>query len=308
MSFDISVVVCSYKCPPFINNTLKSLSEQEIANISFEILIVDYNESSEIPNLIKKWIDNHSLNIRYISESKKGLSNARNTGITESKSDIIAFIDDDATADPLWLDQISRSFATSEDVLVAGGKVVPLWSQTPPDWLDESLYRMLSVIDWGDVPRCLKWPERLIGTNIAFRKEVFDRFGTFDERLGRFGNNLIGSEEIELQKKVMDYGYQVYYCPNAVVRHLVPPDRMEKEYFYRRAYGSGKSDAILAKKNYSGFRLYERKLSAITKLGINHIARKCVRNDGKRHFTVSKNICYYRGFLERLKIPEQRHE
>ncbi len=304
MRFDISVVICSYKCPAFIDNTIKSLSEQEIANIFFEILIVDYNETLEIPFLIKKWIQNQSINIRYIPESKKGVSNARNTGIRESKSDIIVFIDDDATADPLWLDSISRSFSTSDNVLVAGGKVVPLWSQSPPEWLGESLYRMLSVIDWGDKPRSLKWPERLIGTNIAFRKEVFEQFGMFDERLGRFGNNLIGSEEVELQKIVMDKGYLVYYCPDAVVHHLVPPERMEKEYFFRRAYGSGQSDAILAQKNNSGFRFLGRKVGAISKLHLNHMIRKCTRKDGKRHFTFSKNICYYRGFLERLRNPE----
>ncbi len=46
------------------------------------------------------------------NEEARGLSGARNTGVRHSGGDIIAFLDDDATAHPDWLEILVREFGT----------------------------------------------------------------------------------------------------------------------------------------------------------------------------------------------------
>ena len=60
-----------------------------------------------------------------------GLSGARNTGMGVATGDVIAFLDDDAAADPGWLARLSDSYADPR-VLGVGGLVRPLWDAGRP--------------------------------------------------------------------------------------------------------------------------------------------------------------------------------
>lgn len=122
---------------------------------------------------------------------------------------------------------------------------MPIWDAPPPPWLTPDLHRSLSLLSWGDQPRFLEWPERVIGVNCAFRREVFEQYGGFDPNLGRVGEYLLDKEDVELQMKLVRAGKKVFYNPRAVVRHHVPAARMTREYFQRRSEGSRLGERIL---------------------------------------------------------------
>jgi glycosyltransferase involved in cell wall biosynthesis len=242
----ISAALCTYRRPDVLPAAIESLLAQSLPTDQYEILIVDNNSQDETVSVVQKYVQDNPLRVRYVLEIQQGLSCARNTAVRLALADTIAFLDDDAVADSDWLDSLVEAYDGNASAWAVGGKVLPIWDGERPGWLNDSMLRSLSLLDWGDQCRPLQWPERIIGTNCSFKKQVFSEVGHFATELGRMGTLLLGNEDTEIQERIHALGGSVIYAPRAIVHHHVPAVRMTKRYFYRRAYGTGRSEAILA--------------------------------------------------------------
>ena len=77
------------------------------------------------------------VRLRIVQEPRRGLSFARNAGLAAARGDIIAFTDDDATADPAWLAALIAPFDERRDVMCTTGLVLPAELNTKPQLLFE---------------------------------------------------------------------------------------------------------------------------------------------------------------------------
>jgi glycosyltransferase involved in cell wall biosynthesis len=266
----ISVVVCTHRNPLLLNKTLESLSIQTIRRGLYEVIVVDNNSGDSTRQVVDRYPE-----VRYIFEEKLGLSHARNTGVQDVRGDIIAFIDDDAEASEGWLEALLKIYEAVPDAWAVGGKVLPIWDAPKPDWITEDKFRQLSLVVWGDASRPLHWPERIIGTNCSFRRQVFSDIGFFDTGLGRIGTVLLGNEDTEIQQRIHALGRLVYYTPDAVVHHHVPAHRMTREYFKRRSEGTIFSQSILSLRSQGKDREVEKINSELRrKLELSDLAQK----------------------------------
>ena len=236
----ISVVVCTHNNAEYLKKALASLREQDLPAGEYEVVVVDNASTDHTAQTCEVHTE-----CTYVFEGRLGLSVARNTGIRAAQGSIVAFIDDDAEAEAGWLSALMSGFEKGDDVWAVGGKALPIWGGPVPEWLTEKHHRSLSLISWGEETRSLEWPERIIGVNCSFRKSVFERFGLFDECLGRIGQALLGHEDTEIQERLHADGKTVMYVPEAVVHHHVPASRMTKEYLARRSNGTLTSEKIL---------------------------------------------------------------
>ncbi|MFC1714996.1 glycosyltransferase [Candidatus Poribacteria bacterium] len=241
----ISAVICTYRQPDMLAAAIESLLAQSLLPDDYEILVVDNNSQDATAEIVQSYVQDNAHRIRYVLETRQGLSYARNRGVQLAASDILAFLDDDAVADRDWLSSLLEVYDNVPDAWAVGGKILPIWDGERPKWLKDTMLRMLSIVDWGNEKRPLKWPERIIGANCSFRKQVFSEVGLFATDLGRRGSLLLGAEDTEIQERLHKLGKLVFYTPRAVVDHHVPCERMTKRYFYRRSYGSGRTVAIL---------------------------------------------------------------
>ncbi len=242
----ISAIVCTYGHPQLLEEAVRSLQAQSFAGREgYEIIVVDNKPADGTATMIHDMASEGPVPLRYLQEAREGLSQARNTGIREAKGEIVAFLDDDAKADPNWLASLLEVYDSNPNVWAVGGKVLPIWDAPRPSWLADTMLRSLSIVDWGDELRTLRWPERLIGTNCSFARQAFSQVGLFSTELGRKGNLLMGHEDTELQRRILSSGKLVVYTPAAVVHHHVPAERMTRRYFCRRARGTGRSEAVL---------------------------------------------------------------
>ncbi|HWO43092.1 MAG TPA: glycosyltransferase [Candidatus Eisenbacteria bacterium] len=242
----ISAVICTYRRPDTLPGAIRSLQKQTLPATAYEVIVVDNNSNDATAEIVQSYQRKAGFDLHYVLETRQGLSHARNAGIRKARAEIVAFLDDDAVAAPDWLGSLLDVYRRVPDAWAVGGKVSPIWDGARPKWLRETMLRSLSLVDWGDEERPLKWPERVIGTNFSFRKQVFSEIGLFLVDLGRRGDLLLGNEDTEIQERIHELHKVVVYTPRAVVRHHVPVDRMTKQYFYGRAYGTGRSEAILA--------------------------------------------------------------
>ncbi len=215
---------------------IDSLAAQSLPAEQYEILIVDNGSTDNTPELVRKREGRYS-NLRYISEPEAGLSRARNAGLEQAHSALAAFMDDDATASPGWLEGICRVFANRrpQPGLVCGPAMAE-WGGTRPSWLKDYWLPFYSIVSWSAHARCLAADEWIVGTNFAVPTTLAIDCGGFDTSLGRRGTILLGDEELALSDNIRRLGYEIYYDPDISVNHYIPADRLSKTWFYRRVF------------------------------------------------------------------------
>src|SRR6476619_4813770 len=154
----------------------------------------------------------------------KGLSGARNTGVTEASGDVIAFLDDDATARDGWLEFFEQVVSGDSSIGGVGGRVEPNWDATPPGWLPPEFWWVVGCSYVG-LPGEASEVRNPIGANMAFSRAVFEKVGGFREEIGRIGTVPLGCEETELSIRAGVAGFAIWYIPQAIVDHWIPAER-----------------------------------------------------------------------------------
>lgn len=188
---------------------------------------------------------------------RQGLSGGRNTAVDEATADIVVFLDDDARPRPGWLAALCAPYANA-DVLAVGGRAAPQWPATGrPAHLPAPVQSEVpGEFDWiigctyAGQPEELASVRNLMGCNMSFRREVFDRIGGFAEDLGRVGTVPLGCEETELcirARQDRPTG-DILFEPAAAVSHRVTPERTTWRYFWSRCRNEGISKAAVATK------------------------------------------------------------
>jgi glycosyltransferase involved in cell wall biosynthesis len=245
VTVEISVVICTLHRPLQLRLALRSVLAQTLAPDRYEILIVDNGSSVETERLVQSEFSG-AVNLRYIREGTLGLSSARNTGWQQACGEYVAYLDDDATACPRWLEIILRLFEGKQGMPgCVGGKIDLVWEVPPPSWLSPELMGYLGRVDWSDIPCQLPENQWLGGGNIAFPRHLLAEIGGFKNQLGRIGAKLLSSEEILVRQQLEARGHGCFYDPEIQVSHYVPMARMTRAWFRRRCYWQGVSNALL---------------------------------------------------------------
>jgi glycosyltransferase involved in cell wall biosynthesis len=243
-----SVVACTHNRAHYLPDLIASLRAQDYPAQDFEIIIVDNASIDGTRAIVEQLQNDHEPPLRYVHEPITGANRARNAGAKAANGEIVAYIDDDAIAEPDWLERLARSFErTPDEVVCLGGGVQLLWENgNRPSWLANELdgyYSSTSQI--GETPRYLNGSECPILANMAVRRESLLALDGFDPSLDRVGKNLLSNAEAEFCAKVRDAGLRVYFEPSARVWHKVPAGRATKRWLLRRTFWQGMSDAVL---------------------------------------------------------------
>ena len=149
---DVSIVICTYNRCGLLVRALESLENQEAADVRYEVLVVDNNSSDETRNITQRFVEKKPGRFRYVFEPKQGLSYARNAGIAKARAENIAFTDDDVRVASNWVSRIKAGFGAEPIADFLGGKVLPDWGCTPPEWLTREHWAPLALVDYGDQP------------------------------------------------------------------------------------------------------------------------------------------------------------
>lgn len=239
----ITVIVCTYNRCGILTKALNSIAGQSLpASVEWDVLVVDNNSSDKTREVIEEFCERYPERFHYLFEPQPGLSNARNAGIREARGDILAFTDDDVTVEPTWLENLTAPLHDPAWA-GAGGRVLPDWPCNPPRWLPrDGLYSLAAIVlfDLGD--KSGELTETPFGANMAFRKEVFEKYGGFRIDLGHIGDKLVGHDDSEFGHRLFAGGERLRYEPSAVVHHPVTQDRMQKSYFLKYKFDAGRGD------------------------------------------------------------------
>jgi glucosyl-dolichyl phosphate glucuronosyltransferase len=239
---NVSIVICAYTEERWLDllAAVESIQRQTLPP-SEVIVVIDHNA------LLFERAKMHMKDVLVIeNDEPKGLSGSRNCGITLAQGTFIAFLDDDAIAEPDWLERLTTS-CNKPDVLGVGGAVEPLWVGKHPEWFPKEFYWVVGCSYQG-LPNVLTAVRNPYGGCTCIKREVFEQVGGFRNGIGRIGTKPLGGEETELSIRAMQHWpNKVFLCePRAKIYHRVPAHRVSWRYFRERCYAEGLSKAIIA--------------------------------------------------------------
>ncbi|MFL5801502.1 MAG: glycosyltransferase family 2 protein [Roseiflexaceae bacterium] len=214
-----TVAICTRNRAHLLNATIDSLLRQTYRNM--EVLLVDNAPSNDAAEQL---VRARYPCVRYVREDRPGLDRARNRAIAEARGEFVAYIDDDAVADPAWLAALLAAFDTP-DVMCVTGLVVPARLATPAQELFERFGFSMSF-DRRRFHLRMQSPRPGFpfkgfsgtGCNCAFRRAVFDRIGLFDVRLD-MGTPVPGGGDLDIFARVIRAGYTMVYDPAPLIFH-----------------------------------------------------------------------------------------
>lgn len=224
----VSVIVCTRDRPDDMRRCLTALRALDPAPA--EILVVDNAPTSDGTARVCA----EFAGVRHIVEPRPGLDWARNRGVLEATSEVLAFTDDDAAVDPGWIGVIQRRMASEPELGLMTGLVAPLEMQT--EW--QEAFEVYGGFGRGFERRWIHHPFdgkalpwHMTGTgafgtgaNMAVRRSVFERTGLFAPELDT-GTPTLGGGDLEMFFRIIKCGYLLLYEPRMLVWHRHRPDQ-----------------------------------------------------------------------------------
>lgn len=174
----ITVIIPTFNRARFLKEAVQSVLDQDYfrepdTTQLFEIIVVDDGSTDETGEVVQSF----ARDIRYIYQENRGVSTARNVGLQRARGDFIAFLD----SDDLWKrDKIGVQMSLMNTVSRA------MMCYTEETWIRNRIFvnpkkRHQKYSGWifdKVLPLCL-----ISLSSALFRREVFEKIGSFDENL-----------------------------------------------------------------------------------------------------------------------------
>jgi len=242
----LSIIICTYNREKYLYNCLKSIAENNFSFDKYEIVLINNNSTDNTENECKRFQNDFpQLKFCYFVEKNQGLSFARNRGIDEAKGEVLVYVDDDAKVNDIYLKTIDDFFNENPKAMAVGGAIFPIYETEEPTWMSHYTRILITAYkNEGNKIIELKGNKFPSGGNAAYRKEVFEKIGKFNTELGRKGTSLIGAEEKDIFDNIKALKMPVYYLPNMILYHIIPPTKLTKEYFNNLTLSMGISERL----------------------------------------------------------------
>lgn len=209
-SVTVSLVIVN-KDDRLLADTLDAL-EPFIGNVLLELVVVDASQGA-LDDIRRshewtRWVD--FVPPPHVATS---IAHQRNEGVRLAKGDVIVFTDSGCLPEDKWLDRLLAPLLDEGEMVSCG----------PAKATGKSVYS--GDRWWGSADA--KYVTTATTINMAFRREVFDAVGGFDESFG-------SAEDIDFTWRVVDHGYRLRWVPDAVVRHDwgTPARQIRRSFFY----------------------------------------------------------------------------
>lgn len=234
-----SIIIASLGNRKSLLMTLDSISNLDTCDLKGELIVV-INGSPINP--LRFYHPN--IEFKLITESKIGHSFALNTGVLNSKGDIILFTDDDAIVSKEWLKEYVIGMSDTR-VGYAFSSINPKFDKKPiKDWF-EIAPKSLKGLDLGKENLVFHKASKNsdpIGVNMAVSRKIFKLGLKFNEMLGpSFVTGNVGGAETLLGRQIIQIGYFGKYIAGAAVDHLIESERLSLSYLLNRKYKIGKT-------------------------------------------------------------------
>jgi GT2 family glycosyltransferase len=296
----ISIIIATKGRQKGLKTLFESLWKLEgLRELQPEIIVVNNADDGAAEQTVTALVEefqNPLGSIRCIRE-KNGSSprpkcRGQNFGIREAQGSILTFIDDDVEVTPGWLRVVHDFFLRHPYDAMQGAILVPPAFQEDKEFLKVwNRYRTIPYINYGSEVMEI---HTLTGPNMAIKRQVFDRVGLFDERLGPGRSGM--SEDVEFAQRMLSAGKRIGYEPKAAVYHGVDWDRLNEKFFQHWHEQQGRSRLIY--KNNSSITIVPNLMRSLFSYGWHSI----FSNERKKYRSLGRSYHYLAMLKSKLGI------
>jgi len=239
----VSVVVCTYSMDRYgpFSECVESVLAQTYDPLEI-VLVVDGNQ-----RVFERVSDSFGgeENVRlHCNEENQGISYSRTKGAELASGDIVAFIDDDATARRDWIHRLVDVYEET-DAIAAGGDVRPDWQTEKPDFFPAEFYWLVGCVEPGFAEDGEE-VRNTYGSNISYRREEFLEVGGYDPNTGRKGDKHLQAHEAPVGIRLRrEFGRGMVFTEDAVVDHKLFEYRGEFGWLVARSFWQGYSKRVM---------------------------------------------------------------
>jgi glucosyl-dolichyl phosphate glucuronosyltransferase len=240
-----SIIICTFNRASLLPKVINNLRAQTYPAEAFEIIVVDNASTDNTRQVIERSNTETGKSVKYVIESRTGITFARNKGAEAARHPYLAYLDDDCSVGTDWLSQLMSGFDLDEQVEITAGQIiVDFKEQKKPVWLGAKSERWLGAYNHpGSQPRLLDNPVYICEGNMAITRQAWEAVGGF---LGMdlFSSPHMASQEIlYLLEQIKRKGGKIAFVPGAIANHHT--DIPTKQWLIKRAFWNGVSSGIL---------------------------------------------------------------
>lgn len=292
-----TVALCTHNHAQRLYRTLEGLARLLPPTCPWDLLIVDNASTDETPRILSapEWRP-HGVDVRIVREGTLGVAHARNRAIEEATSEYIVYIDDDESPEPDWLRALEELILVQRPDALGGRIEVLLEDGRRPPWLHNELLGFLGKLDHGGIARRLNDLRTPIFTgNSAFHRRIFSRIGAFDVGLGRRGSMNTGGEDIDMYRRMISSGCNVWWAPQAMIYHRIQASKLRRSYFLDLHFRQGCIEGMRNRGNAS--RLPPRYLLPQLWRAFKAAASERLRKGSDASLRKEMNVAYFLGYI-----------
>lgn len=238
----VSIVIPMLNERDAIVRCINSILAQDYPSDKLEIIVVDGLSADGSREQVQTLIKQHQ-SIRLLDNPQKRTPRSLNIGIQNAAGDVVIILGAHTTIDNKFV-STNIKYMNELDVKCTGGTQINVGET----FLQRAIgYGMGSVFGMPSAPYRFFPKKRFVDTVVyaAYRKELFDEIGYFDEELHI-------SEDAELNWRIRQAGHKIFYTPE-IISYYYPRKNLKTLFKQFLNYGILRVNVI--KKHYDALKL-----------------------------------------------------
>lgn len=233
-----AIVIATYNRPEFVRTCLEHIGRQTV--VPQRVIVVDASPDMRTRAIVERF---DGVEYRRNEKGRGSTATSRAIGLEGIREEVVAFIDDDAFAEPHWLEELTRPYSDPE-VAAVGGRAL----NDQPGEQTAGVGEIGLLLPDGRLtgwfaadPGRLVDVDHMLGANMSLRVQAVRALGGIRD----FYPGTCLREETDIALRMRKAGMRIVYAPAAVVRHVAGDYAKGRRFDARYGYFGARNHVVL---------------------------------------------------------------